>query len=243
MPITACTPVPLTAALIAPDRSPSLMSLMRAPAWRTCSIRSAWRGRSRMTTVMSRDERPSASAMMAMFALGGRVMSTLPAATGPTQSFSRYVSGACSRPPFSEAARTVIALPWPPATRFVPSSGSTAMSISGWPGTRAPTSSPMYSIGASSRSPSPMTIRPHIGISSIAWRMASVAAWSAPVVSPRPIRRAESIAAASVTRIISRARISSMGRFSPVTQRCGACRRGLRTRGRDLVSGGSGAAP
>ena len=41
---------------------------------------------------------------------------------------------------------------------------------------RRPTSSPMYSIGASSRSPSPMTIRPAKSISSIVARIASVAA-------------------------------------------------------------------
>ena len=36
-------------------------------------------------------------------------MSTCPAAIGPTHSFSMYVSGALSRPPFSDAASTVIA--------------------------------------------------------------------------------------------------------------------------------------
>ena len=53
MPITAWTPVPETAQLIAADRSPSVMSLIRAPAARTSSISASWRGRSRMTTVMS----------------------------------------------------------------------------------------------------------------------------------------------------------------------------------------------
>ena len=58
-------------------------------------------------------------------------MSTWPAATGPTHSFSMYVSGACTRPPASDAARTVIAPFCPWATRLVPSSGSTAMSTRG----------------------------------------------------------------------------------------------------------------
>ena len=107
------------------------MSLIRAPASRTSSISDSWRGRSRMTIVMSLTRRPSASAIRPMFSVGLSRMSTLPATTGPTQSFSRYVSGAWVRPPFSDAARTVIALPWPWATRFVPSSGSTAMSICG----------------------------------------------------------------------------------------------------------------
>jgi hypothetical protein len=58
-------------------------------------------------------------------------MSTWPAASGPTQIFSMYVSGACVSPPVSDAASTVIAPAWPWATRFVPSRGSTAMSIRG----------------------------------------------------------------------------------------------------------------
>src|SRR4030042_1802075 len=50
-------------------------------------------------------------------------------------------------------AITAMAL-YPPAdTMFVPSRGSTAMSTVGV--SAAPTSSPMYSMGASSRSPSP----------------------------------------------------------------------------------------
>ena len=69
----------------------------------------------------------------------------------------------------------------------------------------------MYSIGASSRSPSPMTIRPAKSISSIVRRIASVAAASASSFWPRPMNRADSIAAASVTRIISSARSCSMG--------------------------------
>ena len=49
------------------------------------------------------------------------------------------------------------------------------MSISGWPGMRSPTGSPIQSIGASSRSPSPMTMVPCISTSSIVARIASVA--------------------------------------------------------------------
>ncbi len=98
---------------------------------------------------------------------------------------------------------------WPWATRFVPSSGSTAMSISGLfsspAGVRRPTGSPIQSIGASSRSPSPITIVPANSISSIVARMASTAARSASSFSPRPMNRAEASAAASVTRTISSA--------------------------------------
>ena len=107
----------------------------------------------------------------------------------------------------------------PCATRFVPSSGSTAMSTRGTSSRSAPvrpTRSPMYSIGASSRSPSPITIRPAKSISSIVLRIASVAAASAPSRSPRPMKRADSIAAASVTRIISSASSCSISAGSAV---------------------------
>src|SRR5688500_17020471 len=68
----------------------------------------------------------------------------------------------------------------------------------------------MYSMGASSRSPSPMTTVPQMVRLSKAWRMASTAASSAPGASPRPMNRAEASAAASVTRTASRARFRSM---------------------------------
>jgi hypothetical protein len=55
-----------------------------------------------------------------------------------------------------------------------------------------------------------MTIVPCISSSSIAARIASVAARSASFRSPRPISRAEASAAASVTRIISSARSCSI---------------------------------
>ena len=58
---------------------------------------------------MSPTLRPSALAMLVRFSVGVARMSTWPAATGPTHSFSMYVSGAWVRPPASEAARTVIA--------------------------------------------------------------------------------------------------------------------------------------
>ena len=73
------------------------------------------------------------------------------------------------------------------------------MSIAGAASPAIPTCSPMYSIGASSRSPSPMTMVPFISISSIAARIASVASLSAPMRSPRPITRALAMAAISVT--------------------------------------------
>ena len=62
-----------------------------------------------------------------------------------------------------------------------------------------------------------MTIRPAKSISSIVRRIASVAAASAPSLSPRPMNRADSMAAASVTRIISRARSCSIGSGAAIT--------------------------
>jgi hypothetical protein len=86
--MTAWTPVPETAQEIAADRSPSLISLIRAPAARTAATSSACRGRSRMTTVMSLTPRPRAPAIRRRFSAGVAAMSTLPATTGPTHSFS-----------------------------------------------------------------------------------------------------------------------------------------------------------
>ena len=65
---------------------------------------------------------------------------------------------------------------------------------------RVPTFSPMYSIGALSRSPSPMTIVPSIGTVSSSVRIASTAAWSDLWPSPCPIVCAQAIAACSTTR-------------------------------------------
>jgi hypothetical protein len=61
----------------------------------------------------------------------------------------------------------------PLAVIVVPSSGSSAISTFGPP---RPTFSPMNSIGASSRSPSPMTTRPSMKRLLSAWRIASTAA-------------------------------------------------------------------
>ena len=76
-----------------------------------------------------------------------------------------------------------------------------------------PTFSPMYSIGASSRSPSPMTIVPSIGTVSISRRIASTATWSEPWRSPWPIVWAQAMAACSTTRRNSRERSDSIWPF------------------------------
>src|SRR3990170_1771089 len=102
---------------------------------------------------------------------------------------------------------TASALFPPVATMVVPSRGSTAMSTRGV--SDAPTSSPMKSIGASSRSPSPITTRPLNWTALKALRIAWTAAWSAATLSPRPISLAAARAAASVTRTTSSARFRS----------------------------------
>ena len=80
------------------------------------------------------------------------------------------------------------------------------MSIGGPP---APTFSPIYSIGASSISPSPITTVPSMSTVSNARRIASTAAPSASFFLPRPIQREAAMAAASVTRTSSSARLRS----------------------------------
>ncbi len=95
----------------------------------------------------------------------------------------------------------------PLAFRVVPSMGSTAMSTSG--PVPSPTRSPLNSMGASSFSPSPMTTMPFIDTVETRVRMAFTAAPSAPILSPRPTQRPAAMAAASVTRTSSRARLRS----------------------------------
>src|ERR1700681_3928444 len=93
------------------------------------------------------------------------------------------------------------------AHSVVPSSGSTAISTFG-PAFN-PTFSPMNSIGASSRSPSPITTVPSIGSLLSSRRIASTAAWSAAFSLPWPRSLAADTAARSVTRTISSVRMRS----------------------------------
>jgi hypothetical protein len=51
MPITACTPLPTTAAAMPADRSPSPMRRMRAPVARMSAISFSWRGRDQLLHV------------------------------------------------------------------------------------------------------------------------------------------------------------------------------------------------
>src|ERR671935_2549847 len=202
------TPVPPRAAAIAGATSPSRIRLTAAPASRSSPIRSSCRSRSRTTTLRSRTEIPLAFATAFTLSVGDALMSTTSIPSGPTAIFSMYTAAPgkniVSR---SATAITAIAFGWPFAVRRVPSSGSTATSTAG--PLPSPTGSPLKSIGASSFSPSPITTTPSMATVSSIRRMASTAAWSAAFLSPRPTQRAAAIAAASVTRTSSSARLRS----------------------------------
>jgi len=107
--------------------------------------------------------------------------------------------------PRGASATVEIELCRPKASGRVPSIGSTAMSTSG--GTPRPSRSPLYNMGASSFSPSPMTMTPSMSTVLSTSRMASTAALSAAILSPRPMYRPAANAAASVTRASSSARL------------------------------------
>ena len=85
-PSSRSMPVPSRAAMIAPATSPSVISLIRAPAARTSAMSCSCRGRSRMTTVTSCVEQPLARATARMLSLGVASMSTTSAAVGPVTS-------------------------------------------------------------------------------------------------------------------------------------------------------------
>ena len=103
----------------------------------------------------------------------------------------------------------------PKASGRVPSIGSTATSTSG--GAPLPTFSPLYSIGALSFSPSPITMTPFMSTVCRTKRIALTAAASAASLSPRPMKRPAASAPASVTRTSSsaRLRVGSLGNIVP----------------------------
>ena len=117
----------------------------------------------------------------------------------PITIFSMYVSGADNKPPFSEIAKTEKALDSPFAVNLVPSRGSTAISNSG--PFKVPSFSPIYNIGASSISPSPITTVPFILILLSSLLIGSTAPLSAAILSFFPTNLDAPIAAFSVTLI------------------------------------------
>mmetsp|Transcript_6505 Transcript_6505/g.20219 ORF Transcript_6505/g.20219 Transcript_6505/m.20219 type:complete len:220 (-) Transcript_6505:89-748(-) len=205
MPIMMSTPAPALAVSIAPATSPSLMKRMREPASRISLTSSAWRGRSSTRTVTSPMGLPSAFATACRFFSTGKSSEMDFAGTfGPTAIFSMYITGPGSNnePRFATAI-TAMAPLRPVAHSVVPSSGSTAISISVVP---SPMRSPQYSIGASSLAPSPMTTTPVMGTLFSTLRIMSTAAWSAAFLSPLPSHLPADSAAASVTRTSSSAK-------------------------------------
>ena len=92
----------------------------------------------------------------------------------PIANFSIYISGAFKSLSFFPTAKTDKAFGRFFAVKFVPSKGSTAISNSS--PDRVPTFSLIYSIGASSNSPSPITILPFISILFSSFLISSTAA-------------------------------------------------------------------
>ncbi len=127
------------------------------------------------------------------------LISITPLALGPTAILSIYISGAWSKQPLGATANTEIAFGSPLATDDVPSNGSTAISTFKSSAVAVPICSPIYNIGASSISPSPITTIPSIFTVSNIRLIASTAAWSAAFLSPCPKNFALARAAASVT--------------------------------------------
>ena len=109
------------------------------------------------------------------------------------------MSGADNKHFFSEITKTEKALGSPFAVNLVPSRGSTAISNSG--PFNVPSFSPIYNIGASSISPSPITTVPFIFILFSSLLMGSTAPLSAAILSFLPINFEAPIAAFSVALI------------------------------------------
>ena len=107
--------------------------------------------------------------------------------------------GALKRSSFSAIAITDKAPGRLLAAKLVPSNGSTAISNSG--PFLVPSCSPIYNIGASSNSPSPITILPFISILFNSLLIESTAALSAAILSFLPTKYDEAIAAFEVTLI------------------------------------------
>ena len=165
-----------------------------------------------MVAVTSVTAIPLAAATADRLSATDAVMSMRPAASGPTAIFSMYTHGPGSNiVPCSDTAITATAPPRPLEVSVVPSIGSTAMSTCGL--VPSPTTSPLNNIGASSFSPSPMMTVPVMLTVPRIRRMASTAAPSAPSLSPRPTHLAAAIAAASVVRTSSMARLRSGALF------------------------------
>ena len=83
---------------------------------------------SRITIIRSVKSLFKALATLWIFSISGFSKSITPFASGPTISFSIYISGAFKKLPLFATASTVIALACPCAVILVPSTWSTAIS-------------------------------------------------------------------------------------------------------------------
>ena len=184
MPITACTPVPATAAAMPADRSPSPISRMRAPGRPDIGdqlfvARAVEHHHGELVHLAAEAARDRAQVLAHRGIEIDQMLRARPddellhVDVGRMQQAAALGGGEHGDGVGLAGG----------AQRFVPSSGSTAMSTSSncravghWRGCAMPTFSPMYSIGASSRSPSPMTIVPSMGTVSSSLRIASTAA-------------------------------------------------------------------
>ena len=201
----------MTAHEIAADRSPSLISLMRAPFERISSISPSWRGRSRQTTVRSPTLRPSAAAIRPRFSDGDSRMSTWPGSDRTdAQLLEVRVGGVQQAAAFSDAASMVIALARPMRNEvraLERIDGDVDLRLAGHADAHLLADVEHRRLVALAFADDDL---PWISTSSNVRRIASTAARSAAIRSPRPMNRADAMAAASVTRTISSASSVSM---------------------------------
>ena len=193
---------------MAPATSPSVMSRMRAPEARTSAMRSAWRWRSKMTAVRSRTGWPRASAR-AVEVLG----------RGPPD-----VDGARGPGPDGQLLHVDAGTGVEHGAAFGHGDDGQAPPRPERGGGRAVDGVDGDVGGRRRPVADPLAVEEHGGVVLLAladdhhavhgtdWsttRMALTAAPSAPSLSPRPIQRLAAMAAASVTRTSSMARLRS----------------------------------
>ena len=179
MPITACTLVPRTAAEMPAERSPSPISLMRAPGGADVG--------DQLLVPLAIEHDDDEVVDVAAEALGDRLQVRLDrrvevddvARRRPDDDLLHVAVGRVQqaalvrRRQHGDGARRAGGAEVGALERI---DGDVDLEVARRPS--GPTCSPMNSIGASSRSPSPMTTVPRIGSVSIALRIASTATWS-----------------------------------------------------------------
>ena len=207
VPITACTPVPRTAAAMPAERSPSPIRRMRAPASRMSAMSCSWRG-----AVEDHDgevARPRARRpwrVLRRFSATGASMWTLPRAVGPTIDLLHVDVGrveqaaALGGGEHRDGVRRAGGAEVGALERIdgdVDAGAVRAALAARRPPRRRRASAPCRARPRRSRSG-----RRWPGVS-ISRRIASTATWSECLRSPRPMVWAAAIAACSVTRMKS----------------------------------------